>query len=84
MTTDDDIGKRGPGGFRRAQNVQKIEEEQDEVLDKKSENPLSYLFKYSCDLTQDRTVSSADWNPINQDLLAVSYGENELNSSTSK
>jgi len=24
-------------------------------------------------------VSSADWNPINKDLLAVTYGEFELN-----
>jgi hypothetical protein len=63
MTLDDDV-KRGPGGFRRAQNVQK-QEEQDDAHEKKADNPLNYLFKYSCALTQDRTVSSADWNPIN-------------------
>jgi len=38
------------------------------------------LFKFKCDITDGRTVSSADWNPVNQDLLAVSYGELDLNS----
>jgi hypothetical protein len=35
MTLDDDMGKRGPGGYRRAQVQQKVEEEDTEVNDKK-------------------------------------------------
>jgi WD40 repeat protein len=38
------------------------------------------LFKFECDVTKDRTVSSSDWNSVNQDLLAVSYGEFDFNS----
>jgi hypothetical protein len=65
MTLDDDLAKRGPG-FRRAQNVQKIEEEnQEEDTNQKNLNPLSYLFKFGCSLSQDRTISCADWNVIN-------------------
>ena len=86
MTLEDDMSKRGPGGFRRAQNVQqKVEEEDADIgLDKNKENPMNFLFKYSCDLSSERTISSADWNPQNQDLLAVSYGEFELNANISR
>ena len=65
MTLEDDMSKRGPGGFRRAQNVQqKVEEEDADLgLDKNKENPMNFLFKYSCDLSSERTISSADWNP---------------------
>lgn len=54
------------------------ENEEEKEKDKKQE-PLNYLFKFACDETKGRTVSYADWNPVNQDLLAVSYGELELN-----
>lgn len=53
------------------------EDDEDENLKKKE--VLDSLFKFSCDLTTDRTVSSADWNPVNKDLLAVTYGELDLN-----
>ena len=53
-----------------------ISEEQAEDHGQKS--PLEFLFKYSCDLTTNRTVSSSHWNPINKDLLAISYGEYDL------
>lgn len=33
------------------------------------------LFKYSCSAVENRHVTSADWNTLNPDLLAVSYGE---------
>jgi len=41
---------------------------------------LTFLFKYNCDLSKNRTVSCSDWNSKNRDLLAVSYGEFELES----
>lgn len=55
------------------------EDDEDENLKKKE--VLDNLFKFSCDLTTDRTVSCADWNPVNKDLLAVTYGELDLNAS---
>ena len=66
---DDEHGKRGPAAFRQRVNV-KVEEEQEEKEETR-QDPLNFLFKFSCDLTKDRTVSSADWNPINKDFLAV-------------
>ncbi len=45
----------------------------------KKHETLNYLFKFACDLTKDRTVSCSDWNPVNKDLLAVTYGELDLN-----
>lgn len=37
---------------------------------------LKNLFQYECgDTTRNRYVSGMDWNEVNTDLLAVSYGE---------
>jgi hypothetical protein len=34
------------------------------------------LFQYECgETTRDRYISCMDWNDVNHDLLAVSYGE---------
>ena len=51
-------------------------EEVKEEVDKDSEHMVD-LFKYTCSEVTDRLVSCADWNSLNQDLLAVSYGEYE-------
>ena len=55
-----------------------LNDEEDEEKDKKK-NVLESLFKFNCDLSKDRTVSCADWNPVNKDLLAVTYGELDMN-----
>eukprot|EP00743_Colponemidia_sp_Colp-15_P002272 GILK01002462.1.p1 GENE.GILK01002462.1~~GILK01002462.1.p1 ORF type:complete len:844 (-),score=167.91 GILK01002462.1:272-2803(-) len=47
----------------------------DEVAEVSEAPSLVELFQFKCDLTQGRNVSCADWNKVNQDLLAVSYGE---------
>jgi len=39
---------------------------------------LQYLLSFNCDVTRNRTISSADYNSANKDLLAVSYGEYEV------
>jgi len=36
------------------------------------------LFKFSCDITQGRQVSCIDINSINNDLIAASYGEFDI------
>ncbi|KAG3114599.1 hypothetical protein PI124_g6690 [Phytophthora idaei] len=38
---------------------------------------LEKLWTFSCELTQNRTVSCLAWNTANEDLLAVSYARNE-------
>ena len=57
-----------------------VKEDDNEKEEHKEHQAINLLFKYKCDLTKDRTVSSADWNYINKDLLAISYGEYDLNS----
>ncbi|KAF0689082.1 Aste57867_19354 [Aphanomyces stellatus] len=46
---------------------------QPNVFDKS--NDLEKLWSFKCALTQGRTVSCLAWNPVNDDLLAVSYGQ---------
>ncbi|RHY31175.1 hypothetical protein DYB32_003710 [Aphanomyces invadans] len=43
------------------------------VLEKSTD--LEKLWGFSCSLTAGRTVSCVAWNPVNDDLLAVSYGQ---------
>lgn len=38
-----------------------------------SKEPLHYLFSFKNRLFRNYIVTSADWNPINKDLLAVTY-----------
>lgn len=40
-------------------------------------DPLQFLFTFRCKLLEGYSVTSADWNPVNQDLLAVTYEINE-------
>lgn len=51
-------------------------EEVKEEVDKDMPHMVD-LFKYTCSEVTDRLVSCADWNSLNPDLLAVSYGEYE-------
>ena len=43
---------------------------------------LKRLWAFQCDLTIGRTVSCMAWNPVNQDLLAVAYGQFEFRHQT--
>lgn len=47
----------------------KREKEKEEV----SKEPLHYLFSFKNRQFKNYIVTSADWNPINKDLLAVTY-----------
>lgn len=47
----------------------KKEEKQQDV----NKEALTYLFTFSSKEFEGYSVTSADWNPINQDLLAVTY-----------
>ncbi|EQC42250.1 hypothetical protein SDRG_01084 [Saprolegnia diclina VS20] len=43
---------------------------------------LEKLWGFRCSLTDGRTVSCLAWNPVNDDLLAVSYGQFEAGDTT--
>ena len=47
----------------------KREKEKEEV----SKEPLHYLFSFRNRMFKNYQVTNADWNPINKDLLAVTY-----------
>ncbi|KAL4445579.1 hypothetical protein ABPG74_006130 [Tetrahymena malaccensis] len=74
----DDEGNKRFNNMRIKRMKQGNNEDEDEEKEKKKE-VLEFLFKFNCDITQDRTVSCADWNPVNKDLLACTYGELDLN-----
>ena len=38
-----------------------------------NKEPLHYLFSFKNKLFKNYIVTSADWNPVNKDLLAVTY-----------
>lgn len=60
------------------------EEEKKEVVEEIEEDEegdkvdLKFLFKFRCDMTDGRQVSCIDINSQNRDLIAVSYGENDI------
>jgi hypothetical protein len=39
---------------------------------------LKCLFKFDCDITEGRQVSCIDINSANPDLIAVAYGEFDI------
>jgi hypothetical protein len=49
-------------------------------LNKEDENAVSLklLFKFECDITEGRQVSCMDINSANPDLVAVGYGEFDI------
>lgn len=62
-------------------NKKKEEEKKDEEAEKKEDEDayrLVHLFKFACDFTQDRQVSCIDINSVNNELIAVSYGEFDI------
>lgn len=73
---DDNKGKLKPAWNRRANQKEKDDKEEDPNKD--PSNILQLLFKFTCDITKGRTASCADWNWVNPDLLAVTYGEIDL------
>lgn len=52
--------------------TKKKKEEKQEV----NKEALHYLFTFSSKEFQGYSVTSADWNPVNKDLLAVTYEYN--------
>lgn len=61
----------------QAKMENKKEEEKEEEHEQEDEGATKMidLFKFQCSEVENRLVSCADWNSLNPDLLAVSYGE---------
>ncbi|KRX09068.1 WD40-repeat-containing domain [Pseudocohnilembus persalinus] len=65
------------------QNQEEEEEQKTETLDQLFKFNIKPNSKTSSQFsTQNKTVSSADWNPVNNDLLAVTYGSLDLDYNT--
>lgn len=56
---------------KKEEEVEKQEEDENEVT-------LTHLFKFQCDVTNGLPVSCIDINSKNPDLIAVSYGEFDI------
>jgi len=69
-------GNKRLGGLRVLRQAKIENENQPETKEELS--TINFLFKFACEQSKDRTVSSMDWNPVNTDLLAASYGEADL------
>jgi hypothetical protein len=67
-------------GFGGGDKKKKEEEKVEELENKEDDDSyhLIPLFKFKCDLTQGRQVSCIDINSINSELIAVSYGEFDI------
>lgn len=59
-------------------------EEEDEYKDEKDPIRVKPLFKFECDFTKNRNITCMDFNKTNPDLLAVAYGEYDMNKTDSK
>lgn len=70
--------KKRPMGIKK-EKAKEDEEKKDEEEMKEGQVWLKPLFTFQCDLTAGRQVSCIDINLANQDLIAVGYGETDIN-----
>ena len=80
---DDEEDNKKKGGFRglnsKKEKKDDEEEKKEEEEYKEDEVHLKPLFTFECPITEGRNVSSIDINSANPDLIAVGYGENDIN-----
>jgi hypothetical protein len=67
------------GGDKKKKEEEKKEEQAHSLAKEDSDEvSLTHLFKFTCDITEGRQVSCMDINSVNTDLIAVSYGEFDI------
>lgn len=66
------------GGDKKKKDETKKEEEVENKEEDENEVTLTHLFKFKCDVTDGLPVSCIDINSKNPDLIAVSYGEFDI------
>ena len=59
-------------------SLKSLKDENQQQETKEELSTINFLFKFACEQSKGRTVSSMDWNSVNTDLLAASYGEADL------
>jgi len=64
------------GGETKKKDDEEVKHVEEEVDDDKIS--MANLFKFECDITEGRQVSCIDINSVNHDLIAVSYGEFDI------
>ena len=78
-------GRRvGLGLGRRADKPKEEEEKKEEEEVKDDKISIEHLFTFDCPETEGRMVSSIDINVQNPDLIAVGYGEYDINCTDDK
>lgn len=65
-------------GADKKKKDEKKEEEAEKVEEDDDVETLTHLFKFKCDVTDGRPVSCIDINSKNPDLIAVAYGEYDI------
>lgn len=63
---------------QEAERLKKLKEAEEAALEEGDSVRLKSLFKFQYNRTEGRNVSSMDLNTVNHDLLAVTYGEYEI------
>jgi WD40 repeat protein len=69
--------KRGVGMKKEVKKEDEEKKEEDEM--KEGQVALKPLFTFECDIVEGRQVSCIDINSANPDLVAVGYGEYDIN-----
>ena len=70
------LGFGGPD--KKKKEEEKKEEDAQSNPEEEGKATLKHLFKFRCDLTDGRQVSCMDINSANPDLIAVGYGEFDI------
>lgn len=68
----------GFGGAKENKEEEKKEDEEPDI-EESDEVSITHLMKFRCSITDGRPVTCIDINSINEDLIAVSYGEYDIN-----
>ena len=66
------------GGDKKKKEETKKEDETEKQEEDENDVTLTHLFKFKCDVTDGLPVSCIDINSKNPDLIAVSYGEFDI------
>jgi len=75
---DDGANPLGFGFGDKKKEEEEKKEEVEENIEESDEISVTNLFKFRCSLTDGRQVTCIDINSINEDLIAVSYGEYDI------
>jgi hypothetical protein len=76
---DEEEGNQKKRPMMKKDKAKEDDEKKEEEEIKEGQVYLKPLFTFKCDLTEGRCVSCMDINLANPDLIAVGYGETDIN-----